>query len=189
MTNSLISTTINNAGKKTVSSYNGYAVTVKGKTDLHLTSGSAPLAGGSTVDLQGENAWLFFDNVKPSLVIANYLSQVTVDGQAVVFNSGNRNNNVRVAIYDNGTVVIPYGQAATKKAITVFKGENFTGDSLSMDINTYHNNLGAWDNRIRSFKAPRLHGYAGQQRQRHWLQQGVYRRRCRSQCGPGCPTA
>lgn len=45
MTNSLISTTINNAGKKTVSSYNGYAVTVKGKTDLHLTSGSAPLAG------------------------------------------------------------------------------------------------------------------------------------------------
>ena len=156
MTNSLISTTINNAGKKTVSSYNGYAVKVKGKTDLHLTSETAPLAGGSTVDLQGENAWLFFDNVKPSVVIANYLSQVTVDGQAVVFNSGNRNNNnVRVAIYDNGTVVIPYGQAATKKAITVFKGENFTGDSLSMDINTYHNNLGAWDNRIRSFKLRR----------------------------------
>lgn len=73
----------------------------------------------------------------------------------MVFNSGNRNNNVRVAIYDNGTVVIPYGQATTKKAITVFKGENFTGDSLSMDINTYHNNLGAWDNRIRSFKLRR----------------------------------
>ena len=156
MTASLISTSVNNAGKKTVASYNGYAVTVMGKTDLHITSGTAPLAGGSTVDLQGENAWLFFDNVRPSNVVAKYLKQVTVDGKAVAFNVSNRsNNNVRVAIYDNGTVVIPYGEAACKSAITVYDGENFTGNSMTMDVNTYHNNLGEWDNKIRSFKLRR----------------------------------
>lgn len=156
MTTSLVSTTMNNAGKKTVTSYNGYAVTVMGKTDLHITSATAPLTGGSTVDLQGENAWLFFDNVHPYDVAAKYLRQVTVDGKAIVFNVSNRSaNNVRLAIYDNGCVVIPYGEAACKSAVTVYDGENFTGHSMAMDVNTYHNNLGAWDNKIRSFKLRR----------------------------------
>ena len=156
MTTSLVSTTMNNAGKKTVTSYNGYAVTVMGKTDLHITSATAPLTGGSTVDLQGENAWLFFDNVHPYDVAAKYLKQVTVDGKAVVFNVSNRSaNNVRLAIYDNGCVVIPYGEAACKSAVTVYDGENFTGHSMAMDVNTYHNNLGEWDNKIRSFKLRR----------------------------------
>ena len=156
MTTSLVSTTMNNAGKKTVTSYNGYAVTVMGKTDLHITSATAPLTGGSTVDLQGGNAWLFFDNVHPYDVAAKYLKQVTVDGKAVVFNVSNRSaNNVRLAIYDNGCVVIPYGEAACKSAVTVYDGENFTGHSMAMDVNTYHNNLGAWDNKIRSFKLRR----------------------------------
>lgn len=156
MTTSLVSTTMNNAGKKTVTSYNGYAVTVMGKTDLHITSATAPLTGGSTVDLQGENAWLFFDNVHPYDVAAKYLKQVTVDGKAVVFNVSNRSaNNVRLAIYDNGCVVIPYGEAACKSAVTVYDGENFTGHSMTMDVNTYHNNLDEWDNKIRSFKLRR----------------------------------
>lgn len=156
MTTSLVSTIMNNAGKKTVTSYNGYAVTVMGKTDLHITSATAPLTGGSTVDLQGENAWLFFDNVHPYDVAAKYLKQVTVDGKAVVFNVSNRSaNNVRLAIYDNGCVVIPYGEAACKSAVTIYDGENFTGHSMAMDVNTYHNNLGAWDNKIRSFKLRR----------------------------------
>lgn len=155
-TTSLTPVTVNNAGTTTVESYDGRAVTVSGKTDLHITSDTAPLAVGSTVDLKGENAWLFFDNIKPSLVIANLLGQIAIDGKPVVYSTANKaNNNVRVAIYDNGTVVIPYGEAATKAAITVYDGENYTGNSQSFDINTFHNNLGEWDNKIRSFKLRR----------------------------------
>ena len=148
--------TVNNAGTTTVDEYDGRAVTVGGKTDLHIIGDSNPLAVGSTVDLKGENAWLFFDNVKPSQVIDKLLKQVTIDGKPVVYNKANKdNNNVRVAIYDNGAVVIPYGEAATKAAITVYDGENYTGNSRTFDINTFHNNLGEWDNKIRSFKLRR----------------------------------
>ena len=75
MTNGLVSTTINNAGKKTVSSYNGYAVTVMGKTDLHITSATAPLAGGSTVDLKGEKAGCSSTMYAPAMSLPNISSR------------------------------------------------------------------------------------------------------------------
>lgn len=115
--------------------------------ELHLTSADSPLIN-STVSLNHEDAWLFFDNVRPSEVITNYKSQIFIDGK--VLSPG---ANGRVAIYKNGTAVIPHGYSF--KPLTVYTGENFAGDSLQPEISVYHNQLGSFDNAIRSFKLKR----------------------------------
>lgn len=120
-------------------------VNVSGATSLHLTA-ATPFTD-TKINLSGDDAWLYYDNIKPSNVIANYLQDVTVDGKPAESEA-----NCRVAIYANGTVVIPNGPANDKKAIVVYDGENYTGNSMALDIETYHNNLGKFDNKIRSFK-------------------------------------
>ena len=119
---------------------------VAGKTNLHLTAEQNPFEN-STISLQGDDAWLYFDYVKPSRVINDWLKYVKIDGA-----TAEDGKNCRVTMWDNGTVVIPNGQAYDSRALVAYKGENFTGESREFEINTYHNNLGEWDNSIRSFK-------------------------------------
>lgn len=125
---------------------------VAGKTDLHITGDNSPLVN-STVQLNSNDAWLFFDNVKPSVVIANWLSKVYINGV-----SASGNANVRVGIYKNGTVVIPNGNVTSQAALQVYTGASLGGSSRTMAIHTYYDTLGAFDNNIRSFKLKR--GYA-----------------------------
>ena len=121
-------------------------INVSGKTNLHLIAETTPYEN-STVNLKDDDAWLYFDYVKPSKVISDYLSTIKINGQAA--ESG---VNCRVALWDNGAVVIPNGPAYDKKALVAYDGENFTGNSKEFEIETYHNNLGEWDNKIKSFK-------------------------------------
>lgn len=115
--------------------------------ELHLTSSDAPLVN-STVSLNHIDAWLFFDNIKPSEVIASHLASVYVDG--TLFSNG---GNGRIAIYGNGSVLMPY--PSTLKPLTVYTEENFTGNSDQYAIHTYNNNLGELDNTIKSFTLKR----------------------------------
>ncbi len=121
-------------------------VNVSGKTNLHLVGESAPYEN-SSINLTGDDAWLYFDYVKPSKVIRDYLSTIKINGQDAVDGT-----NCRVSVWDNGAVVIPNGPAYDKKALVAYDGENFTGNSKEFEIETYHNNLGNWDNKIKSFK-------------------------------------
>lgn len=116
-------------------------------SELHLTSSDAPLIN-STVSLNHEDAWLFFDNVKPSDVIATFLSSIFVDGTP--FSKG---VNGRIAIYGNGSVLMPH--PSTLAPLTVYTEDNFSGTTKSYAIHTYHNNLGEFDNAIKSFKLKR----------------------------------
>ena len=125
------------------------AVSVSGKTNLHMVSDGNPCTS-TTFNLQGDDAWLYFDYVKPSKVIKYFLQDVKINGQ--VAEDG---VNCRVTLWANGAVVIPNGPAYDKKALVAYDGENFTGKSKEFDINTYHNNLGEWDNKIKSFKLKR----------------------------------
>lgn len=68
-------------------------VTVSGKTNLHLTADGTPFTD-AIFHLQGDDAWLYIDNVKPSKVIANYLDNVKVNGQAA-----ENNQNCRITMW------------------------------------------------------------------------------------------
>ena len=122
---------------------------VPGKTDMHLTGASSPLIN-SSVQLNSDDSWLFFDNIKPSLVIANWLSMVTINGASAA-----NNPSVRVSIYKNGTVVIPNGNITSTKALQVYTGTNLSGLTTTYEIATYHDSLGIFNNTIKSFKLKR----------------------------------
>jgi hypothetical protein len=131
----------------TANSYTSSQIILSGKSELHITASTNPLTN-STVSLNSDNAWLFFDNIRPQAVINSYLPYILVNGNASVLKT-----NLRVSIYKNGTVVIP--ESSTYQPLKVYTGQNFQGDSASYSMFTFYNSLGKMDNKIRSFKLKR----------------------------------
>ncbi len=115
--------------------------------ELHLTSESSPLIN-STISLNHEDAWLFFDNIRPSDVIADHISGVLINGETLKVGV-----NGRVAMYAHGTVIMPFGFGY--KPLTIYTEDDFGGNSNQLTIETYHNHLGEFDNAIKSFKLKR----------------------------------
>jgi hypothetical protein len=147
-------------GEVSYPAFTASSVTVSGKTDLHIT-GETPLVN-STVNLTSDDSWLFFDAVKPSVVINLYLKtkSVTVNGDSVVLKLGgasdNSRQNARIAIYGVGSVIIPNGNATDATALEVFTEPGFEGSSKYYPVFTRHTSLGTtFNNAIRSFKLKR----------------------------------
>jgi hypothetical protein len=120
-----------------------------GKTDLHLTGSWTPMVN-SSVALNGNDAWLFIDNVKPSQVVANWLPAITINGMPATGNPS-----LRIAMYKNGTVLIPNGNLTAAAALETYTAPGLAGDSRTFETVTYHDSLGVFDNRIRSFRLRR----------------------------------
>lgn len=119
---------------------------VPGKTALHFTAEVTPFVN-SSVELNSNDAWLYFDNVRPAVVISDWLPHVKVNGAAAA-----NNTNVRIAIYKNGTAVIPNGNLTSAEALEVYTEQNLGGTSKQLAIQTYHNNLGEFNDAVKSFK-------------------------------------
>lgn len=122
---------------------------VPGKTDVHFNASNTPYSN-SSVALNSNDSWLFFDNVQPSKVISDWLPTVIVNGAVAV-----NNTNVRIAVYKNGAVVIPNGNLSNNVALQVFTKPSLGGTSTTYPIQTIFNNLGTYNNSIRSFKLKR----------------------------------
>jgi hypothetical protein len=127
-------------------SYTDMEITINGKTDLHITASFSPL-NNSSINLNSENSWIFFDNIKPSSIIDSVLQYIYVNNNPAVLKT-----NVRVSIYNHGTVIIP--QPSTFQPLEVFTNQNFTGNAQKYSLFTI-NTLGAFDNNIRAFKLKR----------------------------------
>ncbi len=115
--------------------------------DFHITDIDNPL-NNSTVELSSGEAWLFFDNIRPSDVVSKYASSIRIGSEPL-----NPNVNGRVCIYAHGTVIIPHGKDFAP--LMVFTGDNFTGESTSYALYNFNKTLGTFDNSIRSFKLKR----------------------------------
>jgi hypothetical protein len=50
-------------------------VNMTGRSELHITAANDPIPG-CVINLNSSDAWLFLENVQPSLVIANHLAQI-----------------------------------------------------------------------------------------------------------------
>jgi len=141
-------TTITITAKETsVVSYTDKEVILNGPSNLHLTASTNSLRN-SIIKLNSENSWVFFDNIKPSLVADSLLQYFTING----YPAANKTN-VRVSIYKHGAVVIPH--PSTFQPLRVFTGQNFSGDSTAYSLFTLNSALGSFDNKIRSFKLKR----------------------------------
>lgn len=125
-------------------------VYMTGTSELHLTGDVLPLSN-CTIHLNSTNAWLFLENIKPSVVSVSYLNQMKVNGAAAVMDA-----NVRVVQYSMGTVVIPH--SSNYPALEVFTGTHFSGDSRSnFTLHTYYrsNDLDCFNDAISSFRLKR----------------------------------
>ncbi|RYD29861.1 MAG: hypothetical protein EOP87_17595, partial [Verrucomicrobiaceae bacterium] len=124
-------------------------VTLTGRSELRITGATTPITG-SVIHLNSPDAWLFFTNIRPSVVNSAYLGQIRVNGANAVLNT-----NCRVVQHADGTVVIPHGSTFTP--MQVFSGSHFTGTSMSLANHTAYNDgsLGVLANKISSFKLKR----------------------------------
>lgn len=116
-------------------------LTLSEPVDFHIMQENAPVSG-SKIDLTHEKAWVIFDNTLPSKVVSNYLSSFTINGQQAVINQ-----NVRIAVYLNGAVVIPHGDSVTP--FTGYSGETYAGKATTLRLGT--NELGTASNSFQSF--------------------------------------
>lgn len=126
------------------------AVSVNAGSELHITGVDAPLAPGASIDLTTDDSWLVFEGVKASTVKAKWLGQVTVAGQPA-----KHPDNVRLAQWGSGCIVIPNGYANDRTALTLYSQPDCKGQTMTCGINTYYRSLGPLDNHVQSFTLKR----------------------------------
>lgn len=143
--------------------------TLDSAIDLHVTSKSEPFTDNSTINLASEDAWLFFDNIRPRQFIDKYKNSVLINGKEIelavdtlyerqgkpdeVYHLIHSGINCRIEIYMNGTVVIPHD--VNYAALTVYTDENYGGDSKALIPDSTYKDLGEFNNTVRSFKLKR----------------------------------
>ncbi|WP_417941292.1 glycosyl hydrolase [Flavobacterium sp. RS13.1] len=132
------------SGSVNVGAYAKSKVVMNSSASLYLKNAYNPLIN-ATVNLNSANAQVYFENVKPSVVISSYLQYISVNG--IQADSG---INVIVSNYGGGAVVAPY--ASDLKPLEVFTAENFGGTSQQYETVSPHDNLSSFDNAIKSFK-------------------------------------
>lgn len=85
--------------------------------DLHVTDSLEAILEGSTVSINHDNSWLFFDNIRPSEVLSQYAQRIRINGQPL-----EPGTNGRVAIFRHGTAVMAHN--ADYAALTVTDGKH-----------------------------------------------------------------
>lgn len=134
--------------------------TLNSSIDLHLTDADNPIKGGNVVNLTASEAWLFFDNMKPSTVLEQYKNSIKINGATI-----NPPTNCRLDVYRHGTVVIPH--TPDFQPLETWTQTNYGGGTQKYNVDRYYTNNKAsripadmvsalvQDNSIRSFKLKR----------------------------------
>ena len=122
-------------------------VIIPGKSELHIAASVKPLTN-SIIKIEHEDAWVFFTNIRPQVIVDSVLPNVFING----VQAQNRKN-ARVAIYRHGAVLMPHGE--DYQPLTIYTDRSYGGESRKLDIFNIHNDLKEFDNRTRSFKLKR----------------------------------
>ena len=135
---------------RTDTSLTNTIVNIYGKSELHITDDTNPIPE-SVINLYSEDAWLFFNHIKPSHVRDSLLSKIKVSNQDAELGT-----NIRAVIFINGTVIIPH--AAGYKPLTVYTDSLYSGESLEIRTKDYYlgpTTLSSMNDIISSFKLKR----------------------------------
>ncbi len=108
-----------------------------------LTSAENPLEN-STIDLCNDDAYLYFINLRPNYITQSYQKRILINGETL-----RPDINCRIAVYRQGTVVIPHG--SDYKPLEIFTEQKYKGDSEKYGVHTFHSDLGDMNRRTRSF--------------------------------------
>lgn len=116
---------------------NGITIDRSDAIDIHITSNDNPILGETSINLGSTATWLVLDNITPTQTSLFYLKHVTIRGEKAV-----NNKNCRIAIFLNGSAIIPLPEVAMECSGT-------EGDfTLAVGNNS---DLGAQSNTMTSF--------------------------------------
>lgn len=132
---------------QTVTQVSG-TVSLTTNVDYVITS-EEPFADGAVLDIVNtENAVVILQNLRPSEAAA-HLDHIRINGAKAV-----KNSNCMLKMYVEGCIILPHGSGI--KPLTVYTGEDWTGESAQFAVGTrqsleYH----AMNNKIQSFTLKR----------------------------------
>jgi hypothetical protein len=101
--------------------------------DFHITSIQSSIDKNTIIDIKNADAWIFFDNVKPSEVIKLYSKNILINGKTLDITK-----NARIAIYRQGAVIIPQG--IDDEALTLYEKSDYQGRTETFHPNFYYTN-------------------------------------------------
>lgn len=133
----------NGKSKSTALKIIGTDIVLDEPIDYHILADAQTISEGSSLELNDPDAWVIFDNVRPSDVISKYLKYVKVDGKAAA-----NGTNCRVAIYLQGAVVYPW--SSNDVALYGYSGQQFSGEEYKLKLGK-NDNMGEADNNTQSF--------------------------------------
>lgn len=143
---STLSTSVNT--RQTVAQHTGDK-TVGNGIDYVITAAEGQTAMTANVNLAGDRSALIFANIRPSVVISQWLGYVAVGGEQAV-----NGTNCRVETYRHGTIVLPYSHGC--HPLTVYRKTGAQGEANNQyEVGTYYTALGDFDNAINSFTLKR----------------------------------
>lgn len=96
-------------------------IELSGNAQLHLYEADA-ISVDTKININGEDAWVFFHSLTAQQVIDKYAKQISIDGVASIPAS-----NCRITQYYDGAVVIPHRSSV--RAMYMYSGPNLTGVS------------------------------------------------------------
>lgn len=108
-------------------------ITLNEAVDFHLTDKETPITGEGEVNLASEDAWLYFNSIKPSVVLSELKDRIKINGEAL--DSG---NNARIGIYGHGAVIIPHGK--DYQPLETYTERNYEGPAVRYSTNRYYSN-------------------------------------------------
>ncbi|MBC7388389.1 MAG: T9SS type A sorting domain-containing protein [Opitutaceae bacterium] len=137
--------TLNNLNANVVD-YNTRNIDISGASNITITGLNNPIKG-SILNLKSDNIWIYFPNIRPSLVYKNICPQILLNGAVAVVDQ-----NIRVEEYLEGTMLI--SQPITYQALQLFAAENLAGTSFQLNINNYYRaaQLGTFNTTAKSFR-------------------------------------
>lgn len=130
------------------------AVSVTGDVDYIITN-TTPFGSLGSVNIESlEHAVVIIKNIKPSLVIKNWLSHIFINGEKAA-----NETNCQVKMFGRGTIIFPYGK--NFRPLTCYTEANYGGESSN---NYTEGHVGGFmktlndatlNNKIHSFKLKR----------------------------------
>ena len=102
----------------------GQLISPAAASEVHLEGSDDPLLG-SSVNFTASDGWVFFEKIKPSVVVSTFLDRMLVNGVPAELDK-----NVRVVQYGHGAVVIP--QAPDFPGLMAYSQPNLAGEAMSL---------------------------------------------------------
>ena len=145
---------VNGANSVTTVNQVSSSVDITEDVDYVITNTTPFATAGSVNIVNLEHAVVRFSNVKPSLVIKNWMDYIFINGEKAV-----NGTNCQVRMYSRGAIVFPYDK--NYRPLTCYSEQNFGGES-SNNYTEGHSggfmkslNATTLNNQIRSFKLKR----------------------------------